>query len=152
MFNKMELMHHYTIFLDPCARQEDFTITGRGARCPTCGKSRDEYVKPRTGSDSYSFQAAHFLMPRPANPIREPVCVVYRFFLQANRRVRKTGLEAKADRLLKECGILHSDDFQQLVHHDGTRVLVDPQNPRTEIWIYSLKEEQRGNQTDSGKN
>ena len=51
-------------------------------------------------------------------------------------------LAEAADDLGVEAGILADDNSNIVVHHDGTRVLYDKQNPRTEIYIYDCEEEE----------
>lgn len=85
----------------------------------------------------YETDAARFLKFIP-KAIEEPVEVVYKFYRSNNRRVDLTNLEAAMDDILVNAGILKDDSFKYLVSHDGSRVLVDPENPRTEIKIQTI--------------
>jgi hypothetical protein len=60
--------------------------------------------------------------------------------MKTHRIVDKSGLMQAADDLLVECGILEDDNSRILVSHDGTRVLYDKENPRTEIYISEMEE------------
>jgi hypothetical protein len=64
------------------------------------------------------------------------------FYKGTRHRVDALKLAEDADDLLVEAGILADDNSNIVVHHDGTRVLYDKQNPRTEIYIYDCEEEE----------
>ena len=49
-------------------------------------------------------------------------------------------LEAAADDLLVSAGVIKDDNSNIIKSHDGTRVLYDKENPRTEIYIYDYEE------------
>ena len=52
-----------------------------------------------------------------------------------------SNLIASADDILVKYGILEDDNFHIIVGHDGSRVKIDKDNPRTEITIYKGEEE-----------
>jgi Holliday junction resolvase RusA-like endonuclease len=79
-----------------------------------------------------------YLTPRPEEPISFPVQVTYLFYMKTKRVVDKSNLTAAADDMLVEAGILEDDNSRILVSHDGTRVLYDKDNPRTEITITAI--------------
>lgn len=138
----MELLYHFTIPLDPRTKKNHMKIAGMGARCPVCKKHARQFVTQGKAHERYSVQAPQYLHPRPAKPIDAPVWVKYHFYTQTRRRVDKSNLIACADDLLVDCGILADDNRNIIKSNDGTRVLYDKENPRTEIWIYAYKEEE----------
>lgn len=89
----------------------------------------------------YIIKAYPYLMPKPPEPIDTPVRVQYLFYMATRRKVDSLNLCAAADDLLVEAGILADDDSNIIKSHDGTRVLYDKQNPRTEIYIHTYEEE-----------
>ena len=75
----------------------------------------------------------------PADPIntRCNVCALY--YMPTHRRVDLLNLlEATLD-ILVDAGILEDDNSNIVAGHDGSRVLYDKENPRTEITITELE-------------
>lgn len=147
----MEL-YHCTIPLDPRTKKNSLKIAGIGAKCPVCKKPARQFVRQSTANDRYNFDAVRFLKGRPQKPLTGPVCVKYHFYMQTRRRVDECNLTAEADDLLVNAGILADDNAKVLIHHDGTRVFYDKENPRTEIWIYDYKEEEDGERPERFQN
>lgn len=131
---------HYTIPLDPRTKKNHQRIVGTGKRCPVCGKAARQYVMQGKAHDTYEKKALWFLRPQPEAPISTPVRVRVHFYMHTRRRVDSTNLIAAVDDLLVKAGILADDNSAILVDHDGSRVLYDKENPRTEIWISDYNE------------
>ena len=87
----------------------------------------------------YEKEAAWFLKPMPPRPIECPVNVKCLFYMPTKRRVDKTNLEEGAHDLLVSAGILADDNRDIIATTDGTMVLYDKLNPRTEITITRLE-------------
>ena len=117
-------------------------IAGSGRRCPECGKHEKQFIREGPAGSEYSFFAVNYLFPKPPKPISRPVHVCYKFYMQTRRRVDKLNLQAAADDLLVKAGVLRDDNSRIVCSHDGTRVLYDKENPRTEIYIYEYEEEE----------
>lgn len=99
------------------------------------------FIMPSRKYKQYEAAAAQYLMPKPAQPIDHPVNVKCLFYMPTRRVVDLTNLlEAAAD-VLVHCGVLADDNSKIVVAHDGSRVLYDKENPRTEIWIEEMREE-----------
>lgn len=62
------------------------------------------------------------------------------FYMATRRKVDGLNLAAGLDDILVERGILADDNSRIVAGHDGTRVLYDPKNPRTEIYITEMEE------------
>lgn len=133
------MMLHYTIPLDPRTKKNHQRIAGTGPKCPACKRFLRLYILQSRAHDDYKALARPFLTPRPEEPIATPVQVTYLFYMKTRRIVDKSGLMQAADDLLVECGILEDDNSRILVSHDGTRVLYDKNNPRTEITITPME-------------
>lgn len=74
-------------------------------------------------------------IPKIDKPINEKVNVQCLYFMKTKRRVDLNNLlEATTDVLVKY-KILEDDNSNIVVSHDGSRVLYDKENPRTEIII-----------------
>ena len=130
----------YVIPLDPRTKKNHMRIVGSGKRCPVCKRAERQYVVQGKAHDLYHVSALRFLNPKPQQAIDYPVSVRYLFYMKTRRRVDENNLVAAADDLLVDAGILKDDNSNILVHHDGTRVMHDKENPRTEIYIFALED------------
>lgn len=128
----------YVIPIEPRTKKNHLRIAGSGAKCKACGRYLRQYILQSKAHDDYKKQAMRYLNPRPENPISFPVQVTYLFYMKTRRVVDKSNLTAAADDMLVEAGILEDDNSRILVSHDGTRVLYDKDNPRTEITITAI--------------
>ena len=71
----------------------------------------------------------------PDKPIETPVNVKCVFYRESRIRCDLTNLLEAIDDVLVSYGVLSDDNFTVIVSHDGSRVYVDKDNPRTEITI-----------------
>ena len=138
------LLHTYTIPLDPRTKKNHQMIAGSGSRCPYCGKHQKQFIRQGHAHSEYTMKAYPHLHPRPEKPINTPVRVTYRFYMGTRRKVDGLNLAAAADDLLVLAGILKDDNSGIVKSHDGTRVLYDKENPRTEIEIHTYEEGYNG--------
>lgn len=115
---------------------------------PRTKKNNQKIIKnKRTGSLmvvqndrylQYERDAGWFLKKIP-QPISEPVNVKCVFYRDSERKVDLNNLlEAITDILVKYKVIL-DDNYRIVAGHDGSRVLVDKDNPRTEIEITRMR-------------
>ena len=74
-------------------------------------------------------------------PIGYPVEVKCIYYMPTKRRVDLVNLLECTDDVLVKCGVLEDDNSNIIVSHDGSRVLYDKDNPRTEIYITEVVEE-----------
>ena len=72
---------------------------------------------------------------KPAEPIDYPVILVCKFFMQTRRVVDLSALYEGIQDTLVKAEILKDDNFNIIVGHDGSRVLLDRDNPRIEVAI-----------------
>lgn len=82
----------------------------------------------------YERDAGWFLKKIP-QPINEPVNVKCIFYRDSERRTDLTNLLEAIDDILVKYKILADDNFKVIAGHDGSRVYVDREKPRTEIEI-----------------
>ena len=130
----------YTIPLDPRTKKNHQMIAGSGSRCPYCGKPQKQFIRQGHASTEYTVKAYPHLRPKPDKPIDTPVQIRYLFYMATRRKVDILNLQAAADDLLVTADILADDNSGIVKSHDGTRVLYDKQNPRTEITITDYEE------------
>lgn len=136
------LIASYVIPLDPRTKKNSPQIAGTGKRCPYCNKFTRQFIVPSKANKLYTARSLSYLKEKQEQPIDYPVHIKYLFYKGTRHRVDALNLAEAADDLLVEAGILADDNSNIVVHHDGTRVLYDKQNPRTEIYIYEYKEEE----------
>ena len=134
------LLLSYSIPLEPRTKKNHQMIAGSGQRCPFCGKPKKQFIRQGSASNEYVFRASPYLQNKPDKPIDTPVHIQYLFYMATRRRVDALNLQAQADDLLVQAGILADDNSRIVKSHDGTRVLYDKENPRTEIYIYTFEE------------
>lgn len=137
-------MLKYEIPLEPRTKKNHQMIAGSGSRCPFCGKFQKQFIRQGKAHDEYIIKAYSYLAPKPDAPISTPVNVKYLFYMGTKRKVDALNLAAAADDLLVMANILEDDNSKIIKAHDGTRVLYDKSNPRTEIYITDYKEEEYG--------
>lgn len=116
---------------------------------PITKKNHQEIVKnPKTGKPfvipsrqykEYERNAMWFI-PKQQKPIGEPVNVRCLFFLPTRRKGDLTNYLEAIDDVMVKCGLLEDDNYTIIQSHDGSRVLYDKENPRTEIVITSVEE------------
>lgn len=76
-----------------------------------------------------------------AKPYLEPLEIDYKcnvkclFYMRTRRIVDLVGLLQAIDDVLAHYGVITDDNSRIIAGHDGSRVLCDKQNPRTEIVI-----------------
>ena len=115
---------------------------------PKTKKNHQKIIKnPRTKalmivqSDSYKRyeKDAGWFLKKPSKPIDVPVQVKCIFYRDSKRRCDLTNLLEAIDDILVKYGILADDNFSIIYSHDGSRVFVDKEKPRTEIVIEDIR-------------
>lgn len=96
------------------------------------------FIMPSKKYKEYEAAAAWYL-PKGVY-ISTPVNVKCLFYMPTRRRVDLTNLLEAADDVLVKAGILSDDDYTVIQSHDGSRVHVDREKPRTEIYIEATDE------------
>lgn len=91
-------------------------------------------------SDAYKQyeRDAGWFLTTPRDPINHPVNVRCIFYRSTERRVDLTNLLEAIDDILVKYHVLADDNFKVIAGHDGSRVLIDRENPRTEIYIEDI--------------
>lgn len=118
----------YIVKLSPVSKKNSQQIL-------TNRKTGRPFIMPSSKYRQYEREAAWFLKPRPPRPIECEVNVKCVFYMPTRRRVDLNNLLEAATDLLVSAGVLKDDHCGIVVSHDGSRVLYDKDNPRTEITI-----------------
>lgn len=137
----------YVIPGDPRTKKNHQMIAGAGPRCPRCGKFQKIWVRQGDAHDTYAKDAAWRIRPRPRVPIDYPINICYKFYMQTRRVVDQTNLMECLDDILIAAGVIKDDNSRIVQAHDGTRVLYDKDNPRVEIYITRMPEDDPGQTT-----
>lgn len=121
----------FSIPLSPITKKNSQRIVRSGSRV---------LILPSKAYTDYEQDASLFL-PRLDKPIDSPVNVACIFYMPTRRRVDLTNLlEAIDDVLVNGC-VLSDDCSRIIVGHDGSRVRYDKDNPRTEITITEVHDD-----------
>lgn len=127
---------------EPRTKKNSQMIAGAGKRCPVCKKPEKQWIRQGKAHDEFAKTALLQLRPRPKIPIDYPVNIQCMFYMKTRRKVDALNLLAAIDDILVSSGILDDDNSRIVVSHDGSRVLHDKDNPRTEITITRFEAEQ----------
>lgn len=124
----------YTINLPPITKKNSQQILSH----PKTGRP---FIMPSKKYREYETHAAWFLKPRPPRPIECRLEVKCLFYMPTRRKVDLTNLLEAVDDVLVKTGIIKDDHSGIIISHDGSRVLYDKNNPRTEVIITRIAED-----------
>ena len=102
-------------------------------------KTGRPFIMPSEQYRRYEREAALFI-PRDIC-IDRPVNVQCLFYMPTRRKCDLTNLLEAIDDILVKFRVLADDNFTIVEGHDGSRVLYDKDNPRTEIYIERCEKE-----------
>ena len=122
---------HFQIGLVPITKKNSQQIVKAGTRL---------LVIPSKQYKQYEKDCAAFIPQIPFSAIDTPVNVKCLYYMPTRRRVDLTNLLQSTLDVLVKYGVLADDNSNIVVSMDGSRVLLDRDNPRTEIDIESLNE------------
>lgn len=130
-----------------------FTIKGN----PRPKKNNMQYIRTKSGktalvqSATYQAYKELFLLQIKGKykqqPINEPVNVRAIYYRGDNRKTDLVNLQNGTLDLLVESGILKDDNYNIVKSMDGSRVYVDKQDPRAEIYIEFLNSDNEKEET-----
>jgi Holliday junction resolvase RusA-like endonuclease len=99
-------------------------------------KTGKPFIMPSQKYMDYEAEAVwHCKIATLRRLIEDPVEVKCLFYMPTRRRVDLTNLLESIDDVLVKSGVLKDDHSGIIVSHDGSRVLYDKDNPRTEVYI-----------------
>lgn len=97
------------------------------------------FIIPSEAFKQYERDAGYFVNRYARMKINEPVNIKCLFFMKTRRLCDLTNLLEAIDDILVNAGVLSDDNYSIIAGHDGSRVLYDKANPRTEICITPLE-------------
>lgn len=118
----------FTIPLTPVTKKNSQRIVFRGGKpCILPSEKYKEYES-----------IALWYIPKRGTPIDFPVNVKCTFYMPTHRQCDLTNHLESIDDVMVKAGLLKDDNYKILASHDGSRVQVDKNNPRTEVEITKL--------------
>ena len=127
------LNEHYTILLPPVTKKNSAKVVHTGQKCPVCKRGKNIRLLPSKKYRQYEEAAMWYLQRK--EPITTPVNVQCLFYMPTAHRVDLVNLLEAACDVLVAAGVLADDNRYIVYSHDGSRVFIDRENPRTEIYI-----------------
>lgn len=105
-------------------------------------KNGGAFIAPSEKYKEYEQAAVQFLRMKgvgAVDPCIYPVNIKAVFYLPTARRCDLVNLLEALDDVLVKAGILPDDNYTIIASHDGCKVWVDRENPRTEVTITAAK-------------
>ena len=99
-------------------------------------KTGKYFVAPSKQYKEYENNALWFI-PKCRN-IDYPVNIKCLFYMPTKRTCDLTNMLEAIDDVMVKAGLLKDDNYNIIAGHDGSRVLYDKENPRTEVTIEKL--------------
>lgn len=124
---------HLTLRLKP--------ITKKNSQQIFRTKSGQSFIAPSKAYRNYEKAVSKFIPSEARIGIAERVTVRCLYYMPTLRAVDLTNLEEATDDVLVKYGVLQDDNCRIIASHDGSRVLYDKLNPRTEIYITPFEEQ-----------
>lgn len=125
------IIYSAKIPLNPRTKKNDLKIiTNKKTKKPLIVQG-DKYLQ-------YEKEAGWFLRKPPVS-ISQPVNIKCLFYRENEIRCDLTNLLEAIDDILVKYKIIADDSFKIIKGHDGSRVFIDRNNPRTEIYIETFE-------------
>ena len=96
------------------------------------------FIMPSKRYKEYE-NAALWFIPRPEQPIDYSVNGKCLFYMPTERQCDLANMLECIDDVMVKAGLLKDDNFNIIESHDGSRILYDKDNPRTEVTITPIK-------------
>lgn len=126
-------MYKFTIPVHPITKKNNPRIFHTGGRT---------IVLPSKAYEKFENDCLRIIPSKYRKKIDYPVNVKVLYYVKTKRRIDKTNLESAIMDVLVKAGVLADDSAispEIVVSTDGSRVLIDKQNPRVEIEITQLE-------------
>lgn len=96
-------------------------------------KTGKPFIAPSKKYKEYERAAAWFI---PRNIfIAQPVNVKCLFYMKNRQKCDLTNMLEAIDDVMVRAGLLADDNYTIIQSHDGSRIMHDKENPRTEVYI-----------------
>lgn len=122
---------HFTVKLPPISKKNSQQILTN----PRTGRP---FIMPSKKYKEYEKSALWFI-PK-GETIKEPVNVKCLFYMPTRRKCDLVNMQEAILDVMVKAGLLADDNYSIVQSMDGSRVLYDKENPRTEVYITEAKE------------
>ena len=107
-------------------------------------KTGNPFVMPSVKYEHYQNDAGRLIRLQQIKSLEDygityPVNIKCKFYMSTRRRCDLTNLLESIDDILTHYGVITDDDYKHVAGHDGSRVYVDKEFPRTEIYITPIE-------------
>ena len=119
----------FTIPLIPVSKKNSQRIVNNGGKY---------ILLPSKQYVDYEEKAGWFI-PKLPKPISEPLNIKCLFYMPTKRRCDLTNMLEAIDDVMVKYRLIEDDNYTIIVSHDGSRVLYDKNNPRTEVEIMTIQ-------------
>lgn len=128
----MAKIYKYIIRIPPITKKNSQRIfINRNTRKP--------FIAQSAAYKRYEASALWYLYPKPIKPLDGRYRVATVFYMPTRRRTDLANLIEAAHDVLVAGKILADDNYTIIDNVDGSRVMYDKANPRTEIFIEELE-------------
>lgn len=131
------LIAEFTIPLAPVTKKNHSRIVTYGKRCPTCKRGQISKLLPSEQYEKYEREIRKYLAAfhREIGTIDYPINLKCVFYTETRRQSDLAGHLQSIQDLLVEYKVIEDDCRDIVASTDGSAVLYDKENPRTEITI-----------------
>lgn len=105
------------------------------------GRGGKRYVAPSDAFLTYQDRAGWELRNRPEEPLGGQYNVRVLYYMDSLRRVDLSNLLESTCDILVHYGIIKDDNSRIVCSHDGSRVLLDREHPRAEIFVEEVAQD-----------
>ena len=124
--------------------------TKKNSQIPIIAKTKSgaEYIRiiPSNEFTKYERTCLRQITGKQRLMINQRINCCYLWFMKTHRVVDKTNLQEAMDDILKDAKVVTDDNCRVIAGHDGSRVYYDKDNPRVEVTITKLEDEDNGYQ------
>lgn len=152
--NEINLVAEFTVPLPPVTKKNHSIIVSIGERCPVCKRGKKSILIPSKQYKEYETAIRPYLseLHRKIGTINYPVNLKCLFYTKTRRQSDLVGHLQSIQDLMTHYKVIQDDCRDIIASTDGSKVLYDKDNPRTEITINRLADyEQWSTEKQKGK-
>ena len=122
-------MIQFTLPLEPRTKKNSQRIVQRGGRV---------FILPSAQYKEYEEMCGYYIRHK-CEMINHPVNIKCIFYMRTRRKCDLTNLLEAIDDILTHYRVIADDNYSIVAAHDGSRVYVDKNKPRTEVIIEEVE-------------
>lgn len=125
----MKVIQKFVVKLDPRTKKNCMRILQK--------RNGQRFIAPSEAYTEYARECGWFV-PKDLN-ISRAVNIRCLFYLGTKRKCDLTNLLEAIDDIMVHYGTIADDNYTVIAAHDGSRVMYDKENPRTEVYIEEME-------------